>query len=141
MQEDDEEDGSTVKGGHFVIPGTVSTTTTEQLSILANQLDFSNLVGKASWSEHLLLNIGVLSTWIFIVSYITLECSEVKEARELQLFIFASCIAIFFNLVANPFYFRRFSKKYVPTTSQQLFEKTQPIPSSAAYPSKLHLSV
>ena len=147
----DQEDGTlTVKGGLYasiIAPGSTSMEQYGQYSILANQLDFSKLTGRASLFEHLMLNIGVLSTWIFIVSYITLECSEVKRERELQLFLFSSCIAIFFNLMANPFYFKRFTKKYVPTTSQQLFEKTQPIPSSAAgaafgsNPNKLHLSV
>merc|ERR1719242_2846104 len=132
-----EEDGAvTVKGGHFVAPSGSASVAIEQYSILANQLDFSKLTNKASWIEHLMLNIGVLSTWIFIVSYITLECSEVKRDRELQLFLFSTSIAVFFNLMANPFYFKRFAKKYIPTNSQQLFEKTQPVPTG-----KLPLSV
>ena len=101
-----------------------------QLAILANQLDFIKLVNKMTWIEHVLLIIGVLLTWILIVSYITLEFSTRKRPREVQLFLFASATSILYFLILNPFYFAKFSNKFVPLTSQQLFEKTQPIPTS-----------
>eukprot|EP01084_Bolivina_argentea_P267921 454944_1 len=98
----------------------------QQLAILANQLDFSRLVSDMPCMQHVLVIIAVLTTWIFIVSYITLECSDRKRPREMQLFLFASAVSILFNLVFNPFYFKTFANKYVPMNIEQLFERTQP---------------
>ncbi len=47
----------------------------------------------------------------------------IERPTEMELFIFASALAILFNLVFHPFYFKSFNNKYMAINTQQLFEK------------------